>query len=77
MTIHEVVKKLIGSINPIGETNTDNERFGNLQTMTELVTLLVTDIDDVAMLSNKHEYSVKRAGEFATKYLAEDLGIAE
>ena len=77
MTIHEIIKKLIGSITPIGETCTDNTRFENLKIMTKLVTLLVTDIDDVAMLKDSHEYSVKRAGEFASNYLTKGLGITE
>lgn len=31
MTNTDVIKKLIGKINTIGETNTDNERFENLK----------------------------------------------
>ncbi len=77
ITVYEVVYKLIGPIEPVGETGTDNMRFENLKAMTELVELLVTDIDEVAMLENRHEYSVKRAGEFASKYLTKDLGIPE
>ena len=42
MTNTDVVKKLIGKINPIGETNTDNERFENLKAMCELVNNLIT-----------------------------------
>ena len=77
MTTHEVVKKLIGSIGPIGETNTDNERFENLKAMTELVELLVKDIGWVGRKSISYEYSVKRAGEFASKFLTKNLGIPE
>ncbi len=77
MTTHEVVKKLVGSIEPVGETNTDNERFENLKAMTELVDLLVRDIGWVRRSSISHEYSVKRAGEFASKYLTKGLGITE
>lgn len=77
MTTHEVVQKLIGSITPVGETNTDNTRYENLKAMTELVTLLVTEIDEVAMLKDRHQFSVGRAGEFAHRYLTKDLGIIE
>lgn len=77
MTIHEIVKRLIGPIRPAGDSSVDRGRFENLKIMTELVTLLVADIDDVAMEENSHEFSVKQAGEFASKYLTKDLGIVE
>lgn len=74
--VYEVVKKLIGSISPIGETTADDKRFENLKQMTDLVNKLVTDIDDVSYnYKNSHEFSVKRAGEYADKFLTKDLGI--
>ena len=42
MTVHEIVNKLIGNINPVGETNTDNDRFENLKAKCELVNLLIS-----------------------------------
>lgn len=78
MTIHEIVKKLVGTIRPAGDSTIDPGRFENLKAMTELVTLLVEDIDDVAFENkNSHEFSVKQAGEFAHKFLTDDLGIGD
>jgi len=75
MTNYDVVKKLIGPINPVGETNTDNERFENLKAMCELVDQLLTDIDDVAYKNkDRHELSMKRAGEYASKFY-DKIGI--
>ena len=37
MEYTDIIKKLIGNINPIGETNTDNERFENLKELCYLV----------------------------------------
>ena len=31
MDYYEVVKKLIGEVDPVGETHIDNERFENLK----------------------------------------------
>lgn len=77
MTLYEVVIKLIGPVNPVGETNKDEERFLNLQAMTELVDKLLTDIDTVAYKNReKVEFSRKRAGEFAKKFL-DKIGIIE
>ena len=47
MDIYEVVTKLVGRINPVGETETDNERYENLKVMCELVEKLIVDIDNV------------------------------
>lgn len=78
MTNTDVVKKLIGNINPIGETNTDNERFENLKAMCELVNNLITEIDDIAYKNeDAREFSVKRASEYASNFLTKTVGIAE
>lgn len=78
MNIHEIVKKLIGEIDPIGETQTDSVRFENLEAMTKLVDVLVTDIDNVVYdHRNSHEFSVKKAADFASKFLTKTLGIVE
>lgn len=77
MDVYEVAKKLLGPINPIGETNADIERFENLKTACELVNKLLTDIDEVATNNKgRQEFSMKRAGEFASKFF-DDIGIAE
>ena len=76
MDIYEVVKKLVGPISPVGETYADNDRFENLKTMTELVDKLVFDINAVVPNKDRVEYSMKKAGEFADKFLT-DLGIEE
>ncbi len=70
MDLHEIVKKLVGLIKPIGETNTDNERFENLKVLCHLIENLMMDIEDMAYYNkNSHEFSVKRAGEFGDKFL--------
>ena len=75
MDIHEIVKKLVGPISPVGETYADNDRFENLKTMTELVDKLVFDINTVIPNKDRVEYSMKKAGEFADKFLT-DLGMS-
>lgn len=76
-TIYEVVKKLTGNIEPIGETQTDAIRLENLKTMTEVVNKLLTDIDDVAYHhKDSHEFSRKQAGQFAKKFL-DQIGIED
>ena len=77
-TITEVVKRLVGDIKPKGETNIDDDRFENLKVMFELVNNLVYEIDSVAYDNkDKHEFSMKRAGEYASNFLTNTLGIHE
>jgi uncharacterized protein YaaR (DUF327 family) len=75
--IYEVVKKLVGAIEPVGETHTDNRRYENLKVFTELVDRLVTDLHDIKYnYKNNHQFSMKRASEYASKFLNE-LDISE
>jgi hypothetical protein len=76
MEVYDVVKKLVGEIAPIGETNADNARFENLKAMTELVDKLLSDIDEVANRKTSHSYSIKRAGEYASAFF-DRIGIVE
>ena len=78
MTTKEIVNKLIGNINPVGETNTDDERFENLIQMCELVGALISQIDDVRRLNEgRDEFSLKRASDFAAEFLFQILGIEQ
>lgn len=69
MEIYNVVKKLVGSIEPIGDTKIDNERFENLKTMCNLVDKLLTDIDTIAYnYKDSKQSSLKRASEYADSF---------
>lgn len=74
MTNYDVVIKLIGHIMPIGETNEDDRRFESLKATTDLVNLLIEDIDRVSQASHRGEFSIKRAEQFSKKFL-DNLGI--
>ena len=76
MELIDVVRRLVGPIDPVGDQGIDNKRFENLKAMTKLVDRLVGDIDCVAENKLRYEFSMKRAGEFADKFL-DDLGIED
>ena len=72
MTNHDVITKLIGPIDPVGDSNIDNKRFENLKVMTELVDKLLFDINQVAIYNaDRHEASMKLAGRFAHNFIKE------
>lgn len=76
MELHEIVMKLIGPVGPIGETNADHERLDNLKQLCTLVDRLVAIIDSVIPNKDRHEASMKEAGEYADKFLT-GLGISD
>lgn len=76
MTHTEIVKKLIGNINPIGKSEVDAERFENLKQMCKLVQDLVVLIDDMEFDNrDAREASVRQAADYAKNFLEKDLGI--
>jgi hypothetical protein len=68
--VYEVVKKLLGPIDPIGDTNIDNERFVNLEATIDLVNSLLFDINRVATCATCDENSMKEAGLKAKLFFA-------
>jgi hypothetical protein len=69
MTHYDIVKKMIGEIKPVGETNIDNDRFENLKIMCALIEDLCNDVDRVAVeFKDRTEFSVKRACDYAENF---------
>lgn len=71
MNHYEIIRKLIGAIEPVGESHIDQERFLSLKETCELVDSLVLDIYRVAQEADRHEGSISRAGEYAKDFLDE------
>ena len=51
---YELVTRLTGPIDPVGETNEDHRRLENLKTVCSLVDKLVFDIHEVNVRNAKH-----------------------
>jgi hypothetical protein len=71
MTIYEVVKKIIGNIEPVGETEEDDCRYENLIKTIDLISSLVGDVEGVSTYKYKtsKKDSMQRAGKYADKFL--------
>ena len=65
----DVVKKLIGEIKPIGETEYDTDARINLKEQIEVVTNMLEEIIQVAYVKDSREYSVSECGKLAHKFL--------
>lgn len=74
MTNYDVVKKIIGRLDAAGESHTDDKRYENLVDTCQLVDDLITDIANEAENSERVEFSMKRSGRHAKRFL-EKLAI--
>jgi hypothetical protein len=69
MTNYDVVKKLIGRVEPIGESNEDSKRLINLEELIYVTECLIRNLKSVAEYNSSYESSVKYAGLTSSKYL--------
>lgn len=70
MNYTEIVKKLIGNVKPVGESNTDENRLKNLIEMCHLIEDLNSLLFDI-VIDNKdaHQHSIKQFVEYANNFL--------
>ena len=72
MEYYDVIKKLLGPIMPIGETNIDDKRYENLKNTIIVAEKLISDIYDTSAVATRQEYSMKRAAKLAEEFLREN-----
>lgn len=76
MELLDVVKKLIGNVRPVGESNTDADRFENLQVMCKLAEDLIKEIDAVGYdFKDDHQGSIRKCSDYAQQFLTVNIGI--
>lgn len=71
MDHYEIVKKLIGNFQPVGESNEDQIRFERLIETQALVEKLLADILNASYSANRYEASMKKIGSQAKDFLNE------
>lgn len=69
MEIDEIVMKLIGPVDPVGETNEDEKRMDNLNVLINLVDDLLYNVYKVSKERNRTEHSIKEMGCRAYGYI--------
>jgi hypothetical protein len=69
MEIYDVVMKLVGPVDPVGETNEDARRLENLKELTGLADNLLYRISQVAPAARREEASMKALGMHAKNFL--------
>lgn len=63
--IYKIIQKILGEIEPVGESNEDDKRLVNLKNTIDVVYRLISDIENVANDKDRVEYSIKKAGKIA------------
>jgi len=77
MELIDIIDKLVGRIEPIGDTAIDNERFKNLKVYCELINEMVKRVDDIAYNNmNSNLASKKKAYNYISDFFTNTLGIA-
>lgn len=72
MNYYEIVKRLIGKIEPLGCSDRDLEHLRKLEETCDLISQLIADVEFVARYRDSKEYSVSQAGKFAHRFLEEN-----
>ena len=67
----DLIMELNGEVEPVGETNTDNERFNNLLKLQNTVDILLDEIAFIIPNKDRYEFSMHRAGLMAWDWLDE------
>ena len=69
MDLFEIVMKLNGCVQPVGETHSDSARFENLERLCELTERLMVEIRQVSHCAERHEASMAAAGKAAQNFI--------
>jgi hypothetical protein len=75
MDIFDVVMRLNGPIEPVGDSGIDRIRLENLQALCALTGQLFDSITAVAEATDDHMASIKAAKDCATKFIASTAGV--
>jgi hypothetical protein len=71
MEMIDVVRRLLGPIEPVGESNEDERRLKNLEATIEIVDRLLCDIGSAAQDADRVEHSMRVIGQRAKQFLAD------
>lgn len=74
MELVDIVMKLTGPVDPVGDTHIDGKRLNNLLALRDLTRELLDRIEAVAEASDGHMASIKAAKDCASAFLADVRG---
>lgn len=69
--VASVVNRLVGPVEPIGETSADEKRYKNLLHLIDVVDDLVGQLRRIERYADRPEYSIGKIGLRARSFLSE------
>lgn len=69
--VADIVMTIIGEIEPVGETNTDDVRINHLRTLLNTLDVLIDEVTFVLPCELRYEWSMKRAGKEVRAWIEE------
>jgi hypothetical protein len=70
--LSDTIMRLIGEIEPVGDTNIDTIRLMNMHRLQELIESLIFEVNYVCAYSDNKEFSMKTIGEDAVAWLRKE-----
>lgn len=71
MEIYEILKKLIGEIEPCGDSAIDEQRKRNLLVFIDVLDQMLAELNKITEYGDSPEFSMKNIGEIARDKLRE------
>ena len=69
--VADIVMSIIGEIEPVGESNVDNQCFNNLLMLQQTIDVLLDEIMYCLPYIDRVEFSMKRSAEQALEWMKE------
>lgn len=73
MEIEKIIYKLFGDIQPLCDTNYDEERFNNIANYEKALRYIVNELIECAKWKDDNRYSAEKIGNKANEILTETL----
>ena len=71
MSISQILYKLLGEIEPYGDTTIDDKRYDNIQNYYEALSFIIAKLQESAKLINRPEASINAIAEECEDILKE------
>ena len=75
--VADIVMKVVGEIEPVGETYTDDARFDHLILLLNTLDILIDEVRFILPNIDRNEYSMNRAGQLANKWIKDKYELFE
>lgn len=70
--LSDTIMRLIGEVEPVGDTNIDTIRLMNMHRLQKLIESLIFEVNYVCAYSDNKEFSMKTIGEDAVAWLRKE-----